>query len=191
MSLAQPSGFGYVALAGEFSVLAELADRRLDGALTLGHTKEIDILALNRETGWTFKLEVKTTAKGIRTERAFGRNHAWLMHEKHERIVAPDLVYVFSERPPGERPTFFLVPSADMAAYVRWEHTHFKRHRRRRTGMNTSMRMFRIPAEGVPPSRVPPSWRDGRWRRWADNWEIFGPAPSGGQPRSRKVLRRP
>src|SRR5262245_63635485 len=37
----RPGVGGYVALAGEFSVLAELALRRLDGTLTLGHTKEI------------------------------------------------------------------------------------------------------------------------------------------------------
>jgi hypothetical protein len=49
----------YTSLAGEFFVLGELALRRLDASMTLGHTKEIDILVLNRATGRTFKVEVK------------------------------------------------------------------------------------------------------------------------------------
>jgi len=160
---------GYVALAGEFSVLAELALRRLDGTLTLGHTKEIDILALNRATGRTFKLEVKTTAQGLRRFRDFGTSYAWLMHQKHESVTATDLVYCFVALKRGERSKFFLVPSADVAAYVRWEHEHWKqRPGPRRTAKMTPMRMFRIPAEEVPRANLPPSWHDGSWRRWED-----------------------
>lgn len=168
---------GYVALAGEFSVLAELALRRMDGTLTLGHAKQIDILALNRATGRTFKLEVKTTAKGSRGSRAFGRSYAWLMDQEHGDVVDRDLVYAFVVLRRDERPKFFLVPSADVAAYVRWEFEHWKRHATRRTGKVSPMRMFRIPAEKVPNSNLPRSWRDGRWRRWADNWRILGPDP--------------
>ena len=163
----------YVSLAGEFSVLAELALRRLDGTLTLGHTKQIDILALNRANGRTFKLEVKTTEKGVRGSRAFGASYAWLMDQAHGAVVGGDLVYCFVVLKRGERPKFFLVPSADVASYIRWEYEHWKRHATRRTGKVSPMRMFRIPAEKVPGSNLPPSWRDGRWRRWEDNWGIF------------------
>lgn len=171
---------GYVSLAGEFFVLAELALRRLDGTLTLGHAKEIDILALNRVTGQTFKLEVKTTSKGVRGSSAFGASYAWLMHQKHGGIAEGDLVYCFVALRPGERPEFFLVPSADVAEYVRWEFEHAKLHKIRPTGKISPMRMFRLPSAEVPRSNLPPSWRDGRWRRWRDNWEILGPiAPDG------------
>jgi len=172
----------YVALAGEFSVLAELALRRLDGTLTLGHTKEIDILALNRATGRTFKLEVKTTARGVRGSRAFGASYAWLMDEAHGRIVAGDLVYVFVALSRDDRPKFFLVPSADVAEYIRWEFEFWKQHSTRRTGKVSPMRMFRIPAGDVPASSLPPSWEGGRWRRWEQNWKILGPVPAAGRP---------
>jgi hypothetical protein len=66
----------YVALAGEFFVLAELALRGLDGTLTLGHTKEIDILVLNRTTEQMFRLEVKTTHKAVQHSKIFGSNLA-------------------------------------------------------------------------------------------------------------------
>lgn len=173
------SAANYVALAGEFYVLAELALRRFDGTLTLGHTKEIDILVLNRRTGRTFKLEVKTTGKGVEQRTIFGRNYSWLMNEKHERVRARDLIYCFvlldHERP---APRVFLVPSRDVAAYVRWEHRHWKRHSTSsRTGKPTSMRVFRIPAEDPLKKWLPPRWGDGRWKRYEGNWSILGPSP--------------
>lgn|SRR6266496_4734459 len=55
----------YVYLAGEYFVLGQLALRGLDGALTLGRTNEIDIFVLNRRTEVNFKVEVKTTHRGV------------------------------------------------------------------------------------------------------------------------------
>ena len=183
-----------MSLAGEFSVLAELALRRMDGTLTLGHTKQIDILALNRATGRTFKLEVKTTEKSIRGGRKFGASYAWIMDEEHGRVVAPDLIYCFVALRRDAAPKFFLVPSADVAAYVRWEYEHSRRWKRRhspdRPHKVSPMRMFRIPADGGAHSRVPPSWRDGRWRRWEDNWSILGPVSRAGRPWAMKAAVR-
>lgn len=165
----------YVALAGEFFVLAELALRRLDGILMLGHTKEIDILALNRRTGRTFRVEVKTTTSGLRGSRRpglWGPCYAWVMDVRHGDLAAGDLVYAFviiTE----ERPKMFLVPSEDVAAYIRWEYGHWVKHARRRTGKLSSMRMFRIPTESACP--MPSAWKDRRWQRWQDNWSVFGP----------------
>jgi hypothetical protein len=119
----------YVALAGEFFVLGELALQGLDGALTFGHTKEIDIFVLNRQTGMKFKVEVKTTHKGVQQSGLFGLSYAWLMNERHEGLEAADLVYcfVFLGTGLGTR-RFFLVPSQDVAAYVSWEHKYWKAH---------------------------------------------------------------
>ena len=136
------AGGGYVALAGEFAVLSELALRRLDGALTLGHTKEIDILALNQRTNRFFRLEVKATEKGVRGSRAFGRSYAWLMKQKHGKITDRRLVYCFVALNRGGRPQFFLVPSKDVAAYIRWEFKHAKRFKTRHTGKVSSLRVF-------------------------------------------------
>src|SRR5262245_3719152 len=156
--------------------------RRMDGTLTLGHAKQIDILALNRATGRTFKLEVKSTEKGVRGGRRFGASYAWLMKEEHGDVIATDLVYCFVAFRRGESTKFFLVPSADVAAYVRWEFEHAQRLKVRHTGKISTLRMFRIPARDVPRSNLPPSWRDGRWRRWEGNWQILGPVSREGRP---------
>ncbi len=136
-----------MALAGEFFVLAELALRRLDGTLTLGHTKEIDILVLNRQTGRTIKVEVKTSEKGLERSRVFGEHYAWLMHERHGRITDKNRVYCFVrlDRKQARR-RFFLVPAADVAEYVRWSFGYYLRHPTgRRRGKPSSLREFQIP----------------------------------------------
>lgn len=181
---ARPSS-NAVSLAGEFLTLAELHLRGFVGTLTLGNAKAIDILALNPVTRRTFKVETKTTGKSIRNERAFGRNYGWMMSEVHGRLTDPDLVYCFvhlGDTVGGERRSrFFLVPSADVAAYVRWEYAHVERHRerygRRRLGKQREGRMFRIPAGEPRNPIVPPTWRDGRWRRYEGSWQIFGRPP--------------
>lgn len=166
----------YFGLAGEFLVLSELALRHLDGTHTLGRTKEIDILVLNRRTGRTFKLEVKTTKKDVQGNRIFGPSYAWMMDIRHERLRTKDLVYCFVLLDPKGGPRrFFLVPSGDVAAYIGWNHRYFLRHVRKRRNPDSPMRVFRIPAQRVPRNPVPPSWRDERWQRWENNWTIFGP----------------
>jgi hypothetical protein len=163
----------YLSLAGEFFVLGELARRRLDGTMTLGHAKEIDILVLNRVTARTFKVEVKTSQRPINRSTIFGPCHTWLMDERHGHLADPELVYAFVLLDRTEpRARMFLVPAADVAAYVAWEHKHWRRHSVRQTGKTTRMRVFRIPT-GDDRCKTPPSWRDGRWRDWEDNWAIF------------------
>ena len=168
----------YVALAGEFFVLGELALRGLDGTLTFGHAKEIDILVLNRRTSGMFKLEVKTTHKAVQRSNIFGLSYAWLMDERHANLSAENLVYCFvlvSEK--AERPRFFLVRSMDVAVYVGWEHEYWKEQSTRRTGQPTRVRTFRIPAGEPARQQIPPDWSDGRWRRFEDHWAIFGVLP--------------
>ena len=50
-----------IALAGEFATLAQLALRGFDANLTLGNTKNVDILVSDPRSGKMYKLEVKTT----------------------------------------------------------------------------------------------------------------------------------
>src|SRR6266849_3998640 len=140
------SPVNYISLAGEFFVLGELALRRLDASLTLGHTKEIDILVLNRATGRTFKIEVKTTERGVRGSGIFGPCYAWLMDESHGALRDADLVYAFVllDRV-QQRHRIFLVPATDVASYVRWEYKYWRSHSVRQTGKVSPMRMFRIP----------------------------------------------
>jgi hypothetical protein len=167
----------YVSLAGEFFVLAELALRRLDGTLTLGHTKGIDILVLNRRTAKTFKVEVKTTEGGIRRSSLFKSHYSWLMHERHAEARERDLVYAFvllsSSR---ARPRFFLVSAGHVAEQIRktqelWEVGRTPAQRREAPA--SSVRQFRFPAEVEP--RKWPAWPASA--AWEENWAIFGPSP--------------
>jgi hypothetical protein len=172
----RPPEQNYIALAGEFFVLGELASRGLDGTLTLGTAKEIDVLVLNRRTGRTFRVEVKTTKRRMRRSECFGPHYGWLMHERHGRLTGDDLVYVFvvlTDDPAGRR--FFLVPAADVATYIPWQQKRYEAHTNRPgAGRATSMRMFRVPAVETPmAAHLPREWADGRWRRWASDWQIF------------------
>jgi len=161
--------------------LAELALRGLDGTLTLGHTKGIDILVHNPRTRRTFKVEVKTTTKGVGRETPFGESYAWLVSKAAGDRTDRDLVYAFVRLETGETMRdvrrFFLVPAADVATYVRWEYRLHARLVKKRRNPESTMRKFRIPVE-TNAGMMPRSWSDGRWRRWENNWEIFGPAPA-------------
>jgi len=96
------------------------------------------------------------------------------MNERHGRLVDERLMYCFL-RATAEvtQRRFFVVPSEDVAAYIRWEFEYWKAHSERRTGKVSAMRTFRIPLNGASENPVPPSWRDGRWARWKHNWTIF------------------
>ena len=163
-------------------MLAELALRGLDGTLTLGQTKEVDILVFNRDTKCTFRVEVKTTGKGTKRQRPFGQNYAWLMHRRHAEITDRDLVYVFvyldPDAPTQARPRFFVVPAADVAAYVRWNHEEWLKWRKQRKNPESknpesTIREFRIPVGLPAKTAIPPSWDDDRWKRWENGWVIF------------------
>lgn len=66
-----------------------------------------------------------------------------------------------------------------------------ERHAPRRIGRLSPSRMFRVPVETVPRSKLPPSWRDGRWRTWEENWEILGPGPIAGRPWAIEAAKGP
>ena len=58
-----------VSIAGEFAVLSQLALQGYDANMTLGHTKCVDILVSNPETGKLYQIEVKTNLKNDRKIR--------------------------------------------------------------------------------------------------------------------------
>jgi hypothetical protein len=123
--------------------------------------------------GQTFKVEVKTTERGVRGSSIFGPCFAWLMDESHGALRDGDLIYAFVVLDRAQqRHRIFLVPAADVASYIRWEYKHWRRHSTRQTGKVSPMRMFRIP-EGSSRCPTPSSWRDGQSRQWERNWSIF------------------
>jgi hypothetical protein len=119
-----------VGLAGEFAVLSQLALRGYDAGMTLGHTKNIDILVYDPTSKKRYEVEVKTnleTKNGPCRSKLFGRFVTdWQMNEKHEKISSPNLFYCFvhinSCRKADHTFQFFIVPSKVVATYVRQEH---------------------------------------------------------------------
>lgn len=122
----------FVALAGEFAVLSQLALRRCNAGMTLGRTKNIDILVADA-AGRQFKVEVKTNlrlrTRGSIHSKLIGKYVTdWQMDIKHEAIKDPRLFYCFVHiyttrtEPLNYAFRFFIVPSAVVAKYVRKEH---------------------------------------------------------------------
>lgn len=139
----------FVALAGEFSVLSQLALRGYDANMTLGHTKGVDILVSDSEADKMFKLEVKTNYMSSRSaggsSRLFGRYvSAWIMNEKHEQIKDSNLFYCFVNiNRQGQSFRYFIVPSKVVAQYVRMQHKLWLDEKDTHSRNNT-MRTFRI-----------------------------------------------
>lgn len=149
-----------VSLAGEFYTLAQLALRDLVGTLTLGNTKSVDILVSNPRTEKLFKLEVKTKSTKSYRSSLFGHNHEWIMGEKHGTLEDPALVYCFVDlQGQDQLPRFWLVPSKDVAKYIRDEHETWRKAPHKRTLKENSMRLFRVPVDGKSP--------------YESNWAVF------------------
>ena len=164
-----------VALAGEFAVLSQLALRGYDANLTLGNTKNVDILVSDPDSGRMYRLEVKTSgyrsAKGSagRRSRLFGHTFSWIMSKKHEEIVDPSLFYCFVNIG-GEHGTsfrFFILPSNVVAEYVKAQHQLWLAADP--THKDTNMRSFRLALDenGYPIATASAD-------RYENNWSFKG-----------------
>ena len=161
-----------VALAGEFSVLSQLAIRGYDASMTLGHTKNIDILVFDPRDRKRYEVEVKTNFEkrnGPSESRLFGRILTdWQMHEKHEDVASPSLFYCFvhinSCR--GADYTFrhFIVPSKVVAAYVKEEHALWLNEDK--AHQDTERRLFRIGLSSERKIAVPAPLAE----KYENNW---------------------
>ncbi len=139
-----------VSLAGEFAVLSELALRDVNANMTLGNTKNVDILVSNPRTKKMYRLEVKTSHGSARSKpsnsKLFGLAMYWMMGEKHEKIEDENLLYCFvhiDSAKDGTKYRFFIVPNKVVAEYVSAEHKHW-RARGTDKGNPNAMRTFRI-----------------------------------------------
>jgi len=116
-----------ISLAGEFAVLSQLSLRGFDANLTLGHTKGVDILISDPDTGKMFKMEVKTKfGNNTVNSELFGRNLEWIMSIKHETISYDELFYCFVNIHKDTLDfRFFIVPSMVVAQYVKEQHRYW------------------------------------------------------------------
>lgn len=147
-------------LAGEYYALAQLTQRGLVATLTLGNTKGIDILVTNQDLNKLYKVEVKTSSTKPGKAKLFGDGVflSWTMSKKHEHADDSNLIYCFIKlREVTELPQFFIVPSKDVAEYVRWQHQYWLSTNESR--MDSNMRQFRIPVEDP--------------KRYEGNWALF------------------
>lgn len=135
-----------IALAGEFLVLSRLSLRGYIATLTLGHTKGVDILLTNPETGKLFKIEVKTTTNSPTNSRHYGLNIEWHMDIKHETIKDKTLFYCFVQLEKGMpgNPRFFIVPSTIVAEKVKKDDEYYFTYEHRKPVKHTNMRLFMI-----------------------------------------------
>jgi hypothetical protein len=153
-----------IGLAGEYYVLAQLAERGLVGSLTLSNTKGVDILVTNQRLNTLFKVEVKTTRKPPYRERLFGPEpfYGWPMSQKHESVRDPRLYYCFVLlRGADQLPRFFIVESDYVANYVRRQHQQWITARKGQV-KDTPIRRFRIPVSD-------PDKFESRWSVFSDS----------------------
>lgn len=146
-------------LAGEYYVLAQLAERGFTAALTLGNSKNVDIIVTSPNGRKITRLEVKTSSLPLRHEHLFGKRrfYIWAMGEKHEKIKDKNLFYCFVVlQGQGLMPSFFIVPSRYVAKYVRWQHRFWLKTRKYKV-KDIPMRNFRI--QDNDPEGFQNNWR--------------------------------
>lgn len=160
-----------ISLAGEFAVLSQLALRGYDANLTLGHTKNVDILVSDSGSGRMIKLEVKTKFKSTKSQggspKLFGNYlSSWVMGAKHEKIKDPNLFYCFVNISKDAKIVrFFIVPSRIVADYVRKQHEIWLKANK--SHVDTSMRTFRIGIEKEKYPILTPTQE-----KYENNWDF-------------------
>jgi hypothetical protein len=156
-----------VSLAEEFAALSRLALWGYDANMTLGRTKNVDILVSNPITNQMYQLEVKTNLdprKRPPVSKLFGRFVSdWIMTQKHESISRPELWYCFANIGPELKLRFFIVPSAVVADYVRVQHDFWLKNSA--NGKDSPMRLFRIGFRGEKYGIPTPTAE-----QYEDNW---------------------
>jgi len=100
-------------VSGEYFVAAELSRMGYIASITLRNTKGVDILAASADGARSVGIQVKTNR---------GSRRAWVLNRKAEEYQADSLFYVFVNLNDGRPPDFYIVPSKEVAAYVRSGH---------------------------------------------------------------------
>ena len=103
-----------VGVAGEYLVAGELTLRGYLASITLRNSRGIDIIASSSDGSGSANFQVKTNSSG---------KTSWILNRKSEDFVAENHYYVFVALTSlGSRPKFHIVPSRDVATYVRTKH---------------------------------------------------------------------
>lgn len=157
-----------VSLAGEFAVLAQLALRGYDANMTLGRTKNVDILVSDPNSTRMLQLEVKTNFRKVgASSRIHGKIvSAWIMNQKHEQLRDPTLFYCFVNIATDTKHfRFFVVPSNIVADYVTTSHKVWLQDDS--SHQDSTMRKFVIGTK-MEKYRFPTATKED----WEDNWDF-------------------
>lgn len=149
-------------LAGEFYAMHRFyLEEELEPTLTLGNTKAVDILLLNRKNNKLFQVEVKTTGTVLNNKFLQGQAIDWWMDKKHETITNVELIYcfVFLPKDKSQKPGLFLVPSKFVAKHCRDAHLHWWNSEHKKEVKDTDIRSFAI--------------RLDEKHKWEDNFSVF------------------
>jgi len=104
-------------VAGEYYVAAELSRRGYIASISLRNTRGVDILATNADATRSITIQCKTSQVSSKK---------WILSDKSEDFVSTNHFYVFIAL--GgllDRPVFHIVPSSDVASYLRNSHTEW------------------------------------------------------------------
>lgn len=145
---------GLSGVAGEYFVAAELSRRGYIATLTLRNARGIDIIVADPDSTRSIGIQVKTSQS---------QAAAWLASKKVEEAkLARNLFFVFVNLNGLELPSFYVVPRATVAKYLRENHRRWLQEPKRdgQPRKDTSMRIFRDPT--------------GAFR---DRWDLLGIRP--------------
>ena len=128
-----------VGLTGTYFVAAELSQLGYIATVTSRNTRGIDLLASNREGTKTVSIQVKTS-------RAENVSRKWHISKKQENLHSDQLFYVFVDLKQNQKPDFYIVPSKEVAEYIKGEHEEWLKTPGRggRKHKDTDMRFFEI-----------------------------------------------
>lgn len=138
-------------VSGEYFVAAELSRRGYIASISLRNTRGIDILATNQTATRSITIQVKTNQFAQTT---------WMLSEKGEDFSSPFHFYVFVMlRDVTERPSFYVVPSSEVAASIAASHQEWLNTpgRRGQQHVDNPVRKFSDP-EG----------------RYLERWDLLG-----------------
>ncbi len=101
-------------VSGEYFVAAELSRKGYIASLTLRNSKGIDILVANEEGTKTVGIQVKTNQYS---------NQSWVLSIKSEEYNSENIICIFVNLNGQEEfPTYYIVPSIEVAAYIKQNH---------------------------------------------------------------------
>ena len=108
-----------VGVAGEYLVAGELTLRGYIASITLRNSRGIDVIASNADGSKSVSIQVKTNSTG---------HSSWILSKKSEEFFAENHYYLFvALQETGLRPDFYIVPSVQVAEYIRSKHSAWLR----------------------------------------------------------------